>query len=229
MIKGLSVATLCPAFTLMASKWGISKGYCSTALLNPNLEAPSLVFQAFVIFFFTDAYEYIYHWMGHRFSLLWNIHKHHHLFFNPSPFAVIADEWADQFVRTWPMVIIPLVMPTDMDLLFAIFATLFYGYGVYLHWGYETPWLTAHNPIFNTAYHHYMHHAISAKNRPIYTGFFFKLWDQVFDTNYPDKCACFLCRPLRTKKDWEEVLKPDYSVLLSPTWWIATSGQKSND
>jgi lathosterol oxidase len=26
MCKGLSVATLCPAFTLMASQWGFSKG-----------------------------------------------------------------------------------------------------------------------------------------------------------------------------------------------------------
>ena len=87
------------------------------------------------------------------------------MFYNPSPFAVIADEYLDQFVRTLPMVILPYVMPINMDLLFAIFATLFYAYGVYLHWGYESKYLTAHNPVFNTAYHHYMHHAVSAKNR----------------------------------------------------------------
>ena len=44
----------------------------------------------------------------------------------------------------------PMMMPINIDLLFGIFGTLFYGYGVYLHWGYESPYLSAHNPIFNT-------------------------------------------------------------------------------
>ena len=89
---------------------------------------------------------------------MWNVHKHHHVFFNPTPFAVIADELVDQFVRSLPLVILPAMMPINIDLLFLIFSTLFYGYGVYLHWGYESPYLSTHNPIFNTSYHHYSHH-----------------------------------------------------------------------
>lgn len=89
---------------------------------------------------------------------MWNVHKHHHVFYNPTPFAVIADELIDQFVRSMPMVILPALLPINIDLLFAIFSTLFYGYGVYLHWGFESPYLSAHNPIFNTSYHHYSHH-----------------------------------------------------------------------
>ena len=27
-----------------------------------------------------------------------------------------------------------------MDLMYGMFAIFFYGYGVYLHWGYELPW-----------------------------------------------------------------------------------------
>jgi Delta7-sterol 5-desaturase len=161
MCKGLVVATLCPSFTLMATKWGISSGYCGASYPN----AMPLYQQTILIFFFTDLYEYIYHMIGHRVEFFWNIHRHHHRFYNPSPFAVIADEYLDQFVRTLPIVILPLVTPINMDLLFAIFATLFYGYGVYLHWGYESPLLSAHNPVFNTAYHHYTHHALSVKNR----------------------------------------------------------------
>lgn len=160
MCKGLAAATLCPAFALMASKWGVSQGYC-----GENDKAFSLFTQTVIIFFFTDFAEYAYHWVGHRFNLFWNIHRFHHMFYNPSPFSVIADEYVDQFVRTMPMVILPTLLPINMDLLFAVFAILFYGYGVYLHWGYETPYLNAHNPIFNTAYHHYLHHAISGKGR----------------------------------------------------------------
>lgn len=163
MCKGLIVATFCPAFTLFLSKWGYSNGYCG--LQAPSEKTYSLTIQAIFIFFFTDFYEYVYHYIGHYYNYFWEVHRHHHKFYNPSPFAVIADEYLDQFVRTWPMVIIPAITPTNMDLLFAIYVTLFYGYGVYLHWGYESPLLSTHNPIFNTAYHHYMHHAISVKNR----------------------------------------------------------------
>jgi lathosterol oxidase len=161
MCKGLSVATLCPAFTLMASKWGYSQGYCGA---TPAHALPLLA-QTAVIFVLTDFAEYFYHLLGHKYNFLWSIHRHHHMFYNPSPFAVIADEYLDQFVRTWPMVFIPMFLPINMDLMFAIFALLFYGYGVYLHWGYELECLSAHNPVLNTSYHHYMHHAISAKNR----------------------------------------------------------------
>ena len=220
MCKGLIVATLCPAFTLALSSWGHSHGYCGFEPKEPK--TLSLVLQAVVVFFFTDMYEYIYHAIGHRYSFFWEVHRHHHRFYNPSPFAVIADEYIDQFVRTWPMVILPLLIPINMDLLFLIFATLFYGYGVYLHWGYESPLLSAHNPIFNTAYHHYIHHAISAKNRAIYTGFFFKLWDHVFGTVNPNPCSCFECRPKRSLEEFKLVKKPDYSVLLSPNWWMTS-------
>ncbi len=160
MCKGLVVATFCPAFTLAATNWGYSNGYCGS-----RSDAWPLYLQTIFIFFFTDLYEYVYHYIGHWMDFFWAIHRHHHKFYNPSPFAVIADEYLDQFVRTWPMVIIPLITPTNMDLLFVVYAILFYGYGVYLHWGYESPLLSTHNPIFNTAYHHYMHHAISVKNR----------------------------------------------------------------
>jgi len=33
---------------------------------------------------------------GHVDFRFWKQHKHHHVFYNPSPFSVIADEWVDQ-------------------------------------------------------------------------------------------------------------------------------------
>ena len=97
------------------------------------------------------------------------------VFYNPSPFAVIADEYIDQFVRSTPLLVIPLVMPTNMDLLYGIYAAFFYGYGIYLHWGFESDLLPADHPIMNTSFQHYAHHAISIKNKPYHTGFFFKV------------------------------------------------------
>jgi lathosterol oxidase len=225
MCKGLCVATLCPTFTVMSAKWGVTNSYCGQPR-DPN--TLSLFWQAVIIFLFTDFVEYAYHWLGHRYAFLWSVHRHHHMFYNPTPFAVIADEYLDQFVRTTPMVILPAMLPINMDLLFLIFASLFYGYGVYLHWGYESPLLSAHNPVLNTAHHHYVHHAISAKGRPIYTGFFFKIWDYLFDSNHDGKCSCVNCRPRRTVDHWKRTVKPDYSVLLSLSWWLSSESKALN-
>lgn len=218
--KGLVVATLVPAFAVKMSATGLYgfKGYCGISPDGGPFNLQSFVIQLLVIFGFTEFFEYGYHWLGHRFDFFWDIHKHHHAFYNPSPFAVIADEWTDQFIRTWPLVIIPLLVPTNIDLLFGIFVSLFYGYGVYLHSGYELKGLGAHQPIFNTSYHHYTHHAISVKNRAIYTGFFIKLWDNIFKT-YIDRCTCVDCRPKRTEAEFKAIEKPDYSVLLCPSYW----------
>jgi Delta7-sterol 5-desaturase len=220
--KGLVIATLIPAFAITHSDYQLGpfklQGYCGMGEPMNGSLVQELLFETVVIVAFSEFFEYAYHWLGHYFLFMWSIHKHHHAFYNPSPFAVIADDWTDQFCRTLPLVFIPLLCPINMDLLFAIYTILFYGYGVYLHGGYEHPSLSAHQPIFNTSYHHYTHHAISAIGRPIYTGFFIKLWDNLFGT-YLDKCNCVECRPKRTKKQFDAVEKPDYSVLLCPSYW----------
>jgi lathosterol oxidase len=144
--------------------------------------------------------------------------------YNPSPFSVISDEWADQIVRTAPLLAWPLLMPTNMNLLFAQFALMFYAYGVYLHWGFESPLISAHNPVVNGAYEHWYHHAKSGSNTPIYTGFFFKLWDQLAGTTQKEACVCSQCEVKagrRSREQWEKVVKPDYSVLLKSSFWLA--------
>ena len=57
-----------------------------------------------------------------------------------------------QFLRSAPLLIIPILIPVNMDMLFIEYGLFFYIYGVYLHWGYELPGLSAHNPIINTSY-----------------------------------------------------------------------------
>ena len=47
----------------------------------------------------SDFYEFFYHRLGHVNFTFWQQHRHHHVFYNPSPFSVIADEWVDQVER----------------------------------------------------------------------------------------------------------------------------------
>jgi len=223
MTKGLLTATICPALSLHLVDRGWSKAYGGLGGHGVGY----LVFTFFVMWIGTDFFEFYYHRLGHTTRWGWKEHKAHHVFFNPSPFAVIADDWLDQLVRSSPMLIFPLVMPINMDLLFLTFAAFFYGYGAYLHWGHELRGVSAHNSWVNTSFQHYLHHAKSTLDKPMRTGFFFKIWDKLFKSTYPDegspeKCLCSACcqgRGERTAELWAKVERPDYSVLLSPSFW----------
>jgi len=221
MLKGMYTATFCPALALHLVNAGWSKAYGGLG----GRSVGYLVFTFFVVWIGSDFYEFAYHRLGHTFAFWWKQHKGHHVFYNPSPFAVIADDHADQLIRSAPLLFIPLLMPVNMDLLFLTYGAFFYGYGVYLHWGYELRWPDAHHPWINTAFQHYVHHARSTLNKPMHTGFFFKLWDQIAGSVYkagPEACLCASCstaRGERTREAFDAVEKPDYSVLLSPSFW----------
>ena len=222
MMKGIYTATLCPAAALHLVDYGWSKAYGGLG----GHSVGYLIMTFFVVWIGSDFYEFAYHRLGHSFSFWWKHHKAHHVFYNPSPFAVIADDHIDQFIRSAPLLIIPLVMPVNMDLLFMTYGAFFYAYGVYLHWGFEHPILDAHHPWINTAFQHYVHHAKSTLKKPIHTGFFLKAWDQLFGSVYkagPDTCLCAGCsvkRGERTREEYEAIEKPDYSVLWKPSFWL---------
>ena len=114
MLKGLLSATLCPALALYFMGKNQFQGYCGVGEYGWNY----FIISFFIIWLSTDFFEFFYHRMGHTIDACWNVHKSHHQFFNPTPFAVIADEYLDQFVRALPLIILPILMPVNMDLLF---------------------------------------------------------------------------------------------------------------
>ena len=223
--KGMWTATLCPALAIWLTGRGYSKAYCANPFddeAHGGLQAA--VISLILVVAVSDFWEWGYHRLGHTFAGFWSVHKHHHVFFNPSPFAVIADEYVDQFFRALPLLLFPVLVPINMDVMFFTYGLFFYAYGVYLHWGYESPYLSAHNPILNTAYHHYCHHAKAILNKPYHCGFFFKIWDQLTGGMYPtDKCFCCQCEAKkgnRQRKHFADVVVPDYSGLLSAEFWM---------
>ena len=184
----------------------------------------------------------------------------------PHP-VTLADEWADQLVRTAPLILLPYMMPSNIDLLFAQFAVLFYGYGVYLHWvraapcarsispppppalthsartrppstprarapqGFDSDYISPHSSWINSSYNHYFHHAYSAGASPIYTGFFFKLWDSAVGTVNKGECVCSICEGAKGKRsqaEWQKVQRslPDYSELLKLSFWMEADSEE---
>ena len=96
--------------------------------------------------------------------------------------------------------------------------------------------LSAHNPIINTAFQHYCHHAKSIIGKPYHCGFFFKCWDQLFGCTYDRPCFCAACARAKGERSREAFAKlgkvPDYGVLLSPAFWFRAetlSGTSARD
>jgi len=121
MLQGNLFAAFCPALSFYLTTRGRATAFCGSGGYTWHYH----LFSFFLLWLQTDLFEWVYHWMGHRFKFFWNQHKYHHLFYNPSPFAVIADDWADQFIRTLPMLVVPLLMPINLDLLWGVFACFF--------------------------------------------------------------------------------------------------------
>jgi lathosterol oxidase len=221
--KGLIVAAFCPALSLWLTAHGKS---------HANCDAPSetgwgyFAFSVVAVLVGVDLFEFAYHRLGHSVSMVWSQHKHHHKFYNPSPFASLADELFDQFVRSSPMLLFPIFMPINMDMLFMLFLTLFTYYGVYLHVGYELESIDAHHPFINTSYQHLCHHSLSILNKPYHCGFFVKTWDQLTGGMYPGACFCAKCerkKGNRSRELFAQVVVPDYSVLLKPSFWLSSN------
>lgn len=235
--KGTIVAAIPPTLSIYFSNLGIGNAYCGLQddrfEITMNYGGLYILGSFFLTWILSDFYEFFYHRLGHTQKAFWNVHKHHHVYYNPTPFAVIADELADQFMRALPLFLFPMLMPTNMDMLFGMYGVFFYMYGIYLHWGHELEELSAHHPWINTSFQHYIHHAKSIMNKPYHSGFFFKIWDIWFDSLWPMEdditgeklkgCLCAHCcrqRGERSREAWEKLDIPDYSELLNWKIWI---------
>lgn len=89
MLQGVVVAAFCPALSFYLSTRHLSNTFCGDGGYSWQYH----VMCFFVLWIGTDLFEWAYHYLGHVTRFFWNIHKYHHTFYNPSPFAVIADEW----------------------------------------------------------------------------------------------------------------------------------------
>jgi len=121
----------------------------------------------------TDFYEWFWHYLGHWVDSLWTVHKHHHKYYNPTPFGTIADYPMDNFMRSlYTVVNYTVAMAVfgtylDIDVLYISTGLPNAIYGMYLHCGHELTCLPYDSKIWNTSFQHYVHHAVSVKNKPL--------------------------------------------------------------
>ncbi|KAF8820124.1 putative C-5 sterol desaturase [Cardiosporidium cionae] len=220
MNKGLVMAALPPALSLWLSHTHFSYGYCGFSATSFKEE---LIHQLWYLIFL-DFIEFFYHYGTHVNHWLWKLHKYHHTFYNPTPFAVIADEVIDQLVRALPMAIFPLFVPLNLDIMFFQMALVIYGYGTYLHCGHEMNFPDAHNSMYvlNTSYQHFCHHSISVYRKPFHCGFVLNIFDKLFGSVYKGECFCCKCCEMKGERSiekWKALKKPNYKKMLSWPFW----------
>ena len=114
MFKGIFAGTFCPAMTLYLMSQHKLRGYCGIDQYGYKY----LFISFFISWLLVDFFEFLYHRMGHTIEICWNVHKSHHQFYNPTPFAVIAEDYIDQIIGASPLILLPAIVPINIDLLF---------------------------------------------------------------------------------------------------------------
>lgn len=168
------------ALTIYLSQLGYSQLYYQIESYSTLLWG--ILFQ----FTFMEIYSWAFHYACHNISFLWNIHKSHHLFPNPTPFAVMADDPLDMFIKSFPIVLIPQLFPTWDGALFGIFGLVNFIYGSFLHGGFDFPFLPSSTSKYLVSpWHHNDHHSGNMKCN---FGFFTAFLDILFGTrSHPKK------------------------------------------
>ncbi|KAK9702731.1 c-5 sterol desaturase [Basidiobolus ranarum] len=129
-----------------------------------------LIFSIFLFLFLTDFGIYWIHRALHHKSVYATIHKPHHKWIVPTPFASIAFHPIDGWAQSLPYHICVFLFPMHKFLYLVLFM-LVQIWSVLIHDGeYFT-----HDPLINSAAHHTIHHLYFNYNY----GQYLTLWDRI--------------------------------------------------
>lgn len=186
---GMSALTL-PFF--LAEVRGLTKMYDTTE------EGPGLWynFVQFPLFFlFTDCLIYMIHRGLHHKSIYKYLHKKHHKWIMPTPFASHAFHPIDGFSQSLPYHLFPLVFPMQ-KFAYVILFVFINVWTVLIHDGEYV----ANSPVINGAACHNLHHTKFEVNYGQYT----TLFDRMGGTYRRPDDSMFLREIRMSQKEWEK-------------------------
>jgi lathosterol oxidase len=191
-IPGMSLLT---AACMLAEVRGYAKLYDTTS------EAPFplynvLQFPAFILF--TDCLIYFIHRGLHHPLIYKSLHKPHHKWIMPTPFASHAFHPVDGFMQSIPYHLFPFIFPLQKFAYIALFMfinvwTIFIHDGEYY----------ANSPVINGAACHTMHHLYFNYNY----GQFTTLWDRLGGSYRKPNEELFRRETKMGQKEWERQAK----------------------
>ncbi|HXZ02923.1 MAG TPA: sterol desaturase family protein [Stellaceae bacterium] len=138
------------------------------------------LFSVVVIAVVHDSYYYFAHRAMHSKLLFRHVHRVHHAFTNPTPFASYAFHPFETVIELAIIGALLLVMPLHM-LAIATYYVIFTALNVVSHLGFELypAWVSR---WFITSAHHNLHHTRFVGHYML----LFNIWDRALGTNYPD-------------------------------------------
>jgi lathosterol oxidase len=180
-IPWLSVLTV-PFF--MLELHGYSQLYWYSPIEGESLLYNGIVIIAFLLF--TDCCIYWIHRWEHTFPFLYKyIHKPHHKWLVPTPFAALAFHPLDGWAQALPYHIFVFVIPMNVKLYITLFIIV-QGWSINIHDGIDAVGSrlgTKTSHIVNGSLHHYIHHTRFNYNY----GQYLTLWDRIMNTHYDPK------------------------------------------
>ncbi|KAJ0407272.1 hypothetical protein P43SY_008047 [Pythium insidiosum] len=161
-----------PVMMLLTLPWFLAevRGYSQ---LYDALDAYSpsyLVFSVAFFLFFTDMLIYWIHRLLHHRAVYARIHKPHHKWIVPTPFASHAFHPVDGFLQGLPYHLFILLFPLHRGVFLALYVLVNF-WTISIHDGLHV----AHNAWLNGAAHHTIHHTDFVYNY----GQYFTLWDRL--------------------------------------------------
>lgn len=153
-------------------------------------------FPLFLIF--TDFWVYLIHRGLHHPLIYKHLHKAHHRWIMPTPYASVAFHPVDGFMQSLPYHVFPFVLPLQKFAYLALFAFV-QVWTVFIHDGEYV----ANSPIINGAACHTMHHLYFNYNYGQYT----TLWDRLGGSYRKPNEELFRRESKMGQKEWERQVK----------------------
>lgn len=186
-----------PIMTLLTVPWFVAEcqGY-SRLFMNPNDHGIWYMFFQFPLFImFTDCLIYLIHRWLHNPAVYKHLHKPHHKWLVPTPFASHAFHPVDGYMQSLPYHIFPFIFPLHKVAYVVLFAfvniwTVLIHDGEYL----------SHDPIINGSACHTIHHLYFNYNYGQYT----TLWDRLGGTHREPDRELFDGKLKKSKSTWDK-------------------------
>lgn len=188
--------TSIPWMTLLTVPWFVAEcqGY-SKLYMNPKDYGTWYMFFQFPLFIlFTDCLIYLIHRWLHTPAVYKHLHKPHHKWLVPTPFASHAFHPVDGYFQSVPYHLFPFVFPLHK----VAYVVLFIAVNIWTVLIHDGEYL-AHDPIVNGSACHTIHHLYFNYNYGQYT----TLWDRLGGTHREPDRELFDGNLKTSKSTWD--------------------------
>ncbi|KAL0479058.1 delta7-sterol 5-desaturase [Acrasis kona] len=177
-----------PVIALMTAPWLVAemRGYSKLYLYDPTVSWWTVAATVVWFIVFTDSCIYWIHRWEHTFPWIYkNIHKPHHRWLVPTPFAALAFHPVDGYAQSIPYHLFVFLFPMNVFLYFGLFFFVqLWTIGIHDSVDFiGGKYGSLISQVINGSMHHTIHHSKFLYNY----GQYFTFWDRAFGSHYePD-------------------------------------------